>query len=419
MNTLVVGSGGREHALAWKLAQSRHCPKLFCAPGNAGMAQIATCVDIKPTDFHALAAFAIENKIDLTVVGPDEALAKGIADYFIAKGLRIFGPLQNAAVIEYSKAFSKALMQKYGIPTAAYKSFSRHDEALAYVRTQTPPIVVKADGLALGKGVIICQSIAEAEQALHDMFVDRVFGESGSLVVIEEFLTGPEVSVLAFCDGETVVPMVSAQDHKRAFDNDEGPNTGGMGTFSPSRVYTKEIEALCMESIFLPTVAALRSEGIVYKGIIYFGLMLTERGPMVIEYNARFGDPETQVILPRLKTDFVDVLEACVDGKLHTLDIKWHDNAAACVVMASGGYPGNYTKGHEIKGLVSAQHRNDITLFHAGTATEGDKIVTAGGRVLGVTGTGDTLEAAIRAAYGAVSVISFDGARYRSDIGIK
>jgi len=419
MRILVVGSGGREHAIAWKLSQSRHCPELFCAPGNAGMAQIATCVNISVMDFTALASFAKENHIDLTVVGPDDALAGGIADVFAKEGLRVFGPTKNAAQIESSKAFSKELMQKYGIPTAAYRTVSSYDEAMAYVKTQPLPIVAKCDGLALGKGVIMCYSMEEAEAALREMFLEKRFGTSGEVVVLEECLTGPEVSVLAFCDGETVMPMVGAQDHKRAYDNDEGPNTGGMGTFSPSRVYTKEMEALCMERIFLPTVQALNSEGIVFKGIIFFGLMLTERGPMVIEYNARFGDPETQVVLPRLKTDFVDVLEACVDGTLDAIAVEWDDNATACVVIASGGYPGTYDKGHEINGLISAQQMDNTVLFHAGTTAKDGKIVTNGGRVLGVTGIGETLTKAIQTAYAGASVISFEGARYRSDIGVK
>ena len=419
MKILVVGSGGREHAIVWKLSQSVRKPELFCAPGNAGIAQLAECVDIPVTDYAGLAAFAKGNAIDLTVIGPDDALAGGIADIFTTEGLRVFGPTQSAARIEFSKAFSKELMKKYGIPTAAYRTVTSYDEAMAYIQTQPLPIVVKCDGLALGKGVIMCYSMEEAEAALREMFLEKRFGKSGEVVVLEEFLTGPEVSVLAFCDGETVVPMVSAQDHKRAFDNDEGPNTGGMGTFSPSRVYTPDVEALCMERVFLPTMQALRREGIVFKGIIYFGLMLTERGPMVIEYNARFGDPETQVVLPRLKTDFVDVLEACVDGTLDKLAVEWDDNAAACVVMASGGYPGAYAKGHEINGLISAQEMDNTLLFHAGTAAKDGKTVTNGGRVLGVTGMGDTLDAAICAAYKGVSVISFEGARYRSDIGVK
>ena len=419
MKILVVGSGGREHAIVWKLSQSVRKPELFCAPGNAGIAQLAECVDIPVTNYAGLAAFAKVNAIDLTVIGPDDALAGGIADIFTTEGLRVFGPTQSAARIEFSKAFSKELMKKHGIPTAAYRTVTSYDEAMAYIQTQPLPIVVKCDGLALGKGVIMCYSMEEAEAALREMFLEKRFGKSGEVVVLEEFLTGPEVSVLAFCDGETVVPMVSAQDHKRAFDNDEGPNTGGMGTFSPSRVYTPDVEALCMERVFLPTMQALRREGIVFKGIIYFGLMLTERGPMVIEYNARFGDPETQVVLPRLKTDFVDVLEACVDGTLDKLAVEWDDNAAACVVMASGGYPGAYAKGHEINGLISAQEMDNTLLFHAGSAAKDGKTVTNGGRVLGVTGMGDTLDAAICAAYKGVSVISFEGARYRSDIGVK
>jgi len=419
MNIFVIGGGGREHAIVWKLTQSRHKPNIFCAPGNAGIAQMAACVDIQPTDFAALIAFAKQSEIDLTVIGPDNALADGIVDAFEAEGLRVFGPRKNAAVIESSKAYAKELMRKYNIPTAVYQAFTDYESALAYVQTETPPIVVKADGLALGKGVLICKTVEEAADGLREMFLDKKFGASGTTVVIEECLTGPEVSVLAFCDGKTVCPMVSAQDHKRAFDNDEGPNTGGMGTFSPSRVYTDEIAELCMETIFKPTVAALNGEGVVFKGIIYFGLMLTPNGPKVIEYNARFGDPEAQVVLPRLKTDFVDVLEACVDGTLDTLQPEWEQNAAACVVIVSGGYPETYTKGHEINGLVSAQNMKDILLFHAGTAVKNGAIVSAGGRVLGVTGTGATLDEAICTAYKGVSVISFEQSRYRTDIGVK
>jgi phosphoribosylamine--glycine ligase len=370
-------------------------------------------------ELDKLVDFAKENAIDLTVIGMDDPLVAGVVDKFEAAGLRVFGPRANAAIIEGSKAFSKELMKKYNIPTAAYETFEDYDKAVEYVKNGSLPVVLKADGLALGKGVLICNTLEEALDGLNTLMVDKKFGASGSKVVIEEFLTGPEVSVLSFCDGDTVVPMVSAQDHKRAYDNDEGLNTGGMGTFSPSRIYTDEIAAECMETIFKPTVAALNAEGRQFKGIIYFGLMLTANGPKVIEYNARFGDPETQVILPRLKSDLCEIFEACVDGTLDKTKVEWYDNAACCVVLASGGYPESYTKGYEIKGLEDAKKAENITVFHAGTALKDGKFVTNGGRVLGITGVGKDLDEAIKIAYEGVKIVTFENVHYRHDIGIK
>lgn len=419
MKVLVVGSGGREHTICWKLAQSPKVDKIYCAPGNAGIGEIAELVPIGAMELDKLVDFAKENAIDLTVIGMDDPLVAGVVDKFEATGLRVFGPRANAAIIEGSKAFSKELMKKYNIPTAAYETFEDYDKALEYVKSGSFPVVLKADGLALGKGVLICKTLEEAQEGLNTLMVDKKFGASGSKVVIEEFLTGPEVSVLSFCDGNTVVPMVSAQDHKRAYDNDEGLNTGGMGTFSPSRIYTEDIAAECMETIFKPTVAALNAEGRQFKGIIYFGLMLTSKGPKVIEYNARFGDPETQVILPRLKSDLCEIFEACIDGTLDKLNVEWYDNAACCVVLASGGYPESYTKGYEIKGLDEAKKAENITVFHAGTAIKDGKFVTNGGRVLGITGVGKDLDEAIKIAYEGVKIVTFENVHYRHDIGIK
>lgn len=419
MKILVVGSGGREHAIIWKLLQNKSIEKIYCAPGNAGIGQLAELVPIGAMEIDKLVAFAKEKAVDLTVVGMDDPLVAGIVDAFEAEGLRVFGPRKNAAIIEGSKAYSKELMKKYGIPTAGYETFDNYDAALEYVKNGSFPVVLKADGLALGKGVLICNTLEEAQEGLKTIMVDKKFGESGNKVVIEEFLTGPEVSVLSFCDGKTIVPMVSAQDHKRAYDNDEGLNTGGMGTFSPSRVYTDDIAKVCMDTIFKPTVDALNKEGRTFKGIIFFGLMLTEKGPRVIEYNARFGDPETQVVLPRLKTDLLDIFNACVDTTLDKLDIEWYDNAAACVILASGGYPEGYTKGYEISGLEDAAKADDIYVFHAGTALKDGKFVTNGGRVLGVTGWGENLDKAIETAYNGVKLVSFKDAHYRKDIGIK
>ncbi len=419
MKVLVVGSGGREHAIVWKLSQSEKIDKIYCAPGNAGIGELAELVPIGAMDFDALIDFAKKNEIDLTVIGMDDPLVGGIVDAFEAAGLRVFGPRKNAAVIEGSKAFSKELMKKYGIPTAAYETFDDYEKALEYVKNGDFLVVLKADGLALGKGVLICNTLEEAEDGLKSMMIDKKFGASGNKVVIEEFLTGPEMSVLSFCDGKTIVPMVSAQDHKRAYDNDEGLNTGGMGTFSPSRVYTEELAKDCMEKIYKPTVDALNAEGRTFKGIIFFGLMLTPKGMRVIEYNARFGDPETQVVLPRLKNDLLEIFEACVDGTLDKVDVQWENSGTACVVLASGGYPVSYQKGYEITGLEDAKKAPNTVVFHAGTALKDGKYVTNGGRVLGVTGIGKDLDEAIKIAYESVKLINFKDMHYRKDIGIK
>ncbi len=419
MKILVVGSGGREHAIVWKLKQSPKADKIYCAPGNAGIAQDAQCVPIGAMEIDKLVDFAKKEGIDFTVIGMDDPLVAGVVDAFEKEGLRVFGPRKNAAIVEGSKAFSKELMKKYGIPTAKYETFSDYEKAKSYVLGHDVPLVVKADGLALGKGVIICNTHEEAVAALDEIMVDKKFGKSGNTVVIEEFLTGPEVSVLSFCDGKTVVPMVSAQDHKRAFDNDEGLNTGGMGTFSPSRIYTKEINDECMEKIFKPTVAALANEGRPFVGVLYFGLMLTKDGMKVIEYNARFGDPETQVILPRLKSDLLEIMESCVDGTLDKMEIEWYNNAAVCVVEASGGYPVSYDKGYVITGLEEAAKRDDIIVFHAGTALKDGKLVTNGGRVLGITGIGKDIDEARKKAYEGVDIVDFEKKHFRHDIGIK
>lgn len=416
MKILVVGGGGREHAIVWKIAQSPKVDKIYCAPGNGGIAELAECVDIGATDIENMVKFAKEKAVDLVMVAPDDPLVLGMVDAMEKEGIRAFGPRANAAIIEGSKAFSKELMKKYNIPTAGYEVFTDSASAIEYIKKGTFPTVIKADGLALGKGVIIAQNLEEAEQAVHEMIDDGKFGKSGSRVVIEEFLTGPEVSVLAFTDGKTVKPMVSAQDHKRAYDNDEGLNTGGMGTFSPSRLYDDAKAAECMENIFLPTIKAMSAEGRPFKGVLYFGLMMTANGVKVIEYNCRFGDPETQVVLPRLKTDLVEIMEAVIDERLEEIEIEWEDNAAVCVVMASGGYPVSYKKGYEITGLDNV---GDLTVFHAGTAIKDGKIVTNGGRVLGVTAVGNDLDEAIKNAYAGVSKISWTDEFHRSDIGIK
>lgn len=420
MKILVVGSGGREHALVWKLAQSPKTEKLYCAPGNGGISELAECVDIKVTDFEGLIAFAKEKQIDMTVIGPDDPLVMGIVDAFEAAGLRVFGPRKHAAIIEGSKVYSKELMKKYHIPTAAYEVFDDSQKALAYIEAQNSyPAVIKAEGLALGKGVIIAQNFDEAKIAVHDIMESKVFGEAGNRVVIEEFLEGQEVSILSFTDGKTILPMVSAQDHKRAYDHDQGPNTGGMGTFSPSRTYSEAIAKETYDNILLPTMQALNSEGRTFQGIIFFGLMMTKNGVKVIEYNARFGDPETQVVLPRLKTDLVDIFEAVIDQKLDTIKLEWEDNAAVCVVAASGGYPKKYATGYEISGLDEAKALGGIEIFHAGTRAENGKFVTAGGRVLGIVGLDKDLDAAIKKAYAGVEKIHFTDMHYRKDIGIK
>lgn len=419
MKVLLVGSGGREHAIVWKLKQSPKIDKIYCAPGNAGIAQDAQCVDIGAMEIEKLVEFAKNEGIDFTIIGMDDPLVAGVVDAFQAEGLRVFGPRKNAAIIEGSKSFSKDLMKKYNIPTAKYEVFDNYDAAKAYVLQQEMPIVIKADGLALGKGVLICASVEEAVAGLGEIMLDKKFGASGNTVVIEEFIVGPEVSVLSFCDGKTVVPMVSAQDHKRALDGDKGLNTGGMGTFSPSKMYTPELAETCMKEIFQPSLEAMAKEGREFVGILYFGLMLTKDGMKVIEYNARFGDPETQVILPRLKTDLIEIMEACVDGKLDQINIEWYDNAAVCVVEASGGYPESYEKGYPITGLEEIKNREDIVVFHAGTKMQDGKFVTNGGRVLGITGIGKNLDEAIKIAYQGVEIVDFDKKHFRHDIGVK
>ena len=418
MNILMIGSGGREHALIKKLLESPKCTKLYCAPGNGGISRDAEIVNIGAMDKENMVKFAKENAIDLAFVAPDDPLADGMVDAFQAAGIRAFGPNANAAIIEASKVFSKNLMKKYGIPTAKYEVFDDPEKAIAYVKAEnTIPVVVKADGLALGKGVIIAQTIDDAVAAIKSIMEDKQFGDSGNNIVIEEFLTGPEVSVLAFTDGKCVKPMVSSKDHKRAYDNDEGLNTGGMGTISPNPYYTDAVAEECMETIFKPTIEAMNKEGRPFKGCLYFGLMITPNGPKVIEYNARFGDPEAQVVLPRLKTDLVDICEAVIDGTLSDLEIEWYDGAAACVVMASGGYPVSYKKGIEMFGMDDNGQVDGAVVYHAGTKYENGKFYTNGGRVLGVTATAATLDEALKKAYAAVDKISFDGMHFRRDIG--
>lgn len=414
---LVIGGGGREHALCFKISKSPLVEKIYCAPGNAGTAEIAENVPIGPMEFDRLAEFAACNGIDLTVVGMDDPLVGGIVDVFTAKGLRIFGPAKNAAILEGSKAFSKDLMKKYGIPTAAYETFNNADDALKYLETAPMPTVLKADGLALGKGVLICKDLEEAKAGVKELMIDKQFGSAGDKIVIEEFMTGREVSVLSFVDGKHIKIMTSAQDHKRAKDNDEGLNTGGMGTFSPSPFYTKEVDKFCKEHIYQKTVDAMAKEGREFKGIIFFGLMLTAKGPRVLEYNARFGDPETQVVLPRMKNDIVEVFEACIDGTLDKIDLQFEDNAAVCVVLASDGYPEKYEKGFEIKGLENFAGAVDKFVFHAGTKSVDGKTVTSGGRVLGVTALGSNLKEARKNAYAATKLIDFSNKYMRNDIG--
>lgn len=418
MKILMIGSGGREHALIKKLLESPKVEKIYCAPGNGGIACDAENVNISAMDIEGVVNFSKENKIDLVFVAPDDPLAAGMVDALETEGIRAFGPKKAAAEIEASKVFSKNLMKKYGIPTADYQVFDNSKDALDYVvNNNMAPVVVKADGLALGKGVLICQTVEDAKAAIHSIMDDKKFGESGSRVVIEEFLTGPEVSVLSFTDGKCVKPMVSSKDHKRALDGDNGLNTGGMGTISPNPYYTDEMAEICRKTIFEPTIEAMNKEGRTFKGCLYFGLMLTPKGPKVIEYNARFGDPETQVVLPRLETDLVDICEAVIDGTLGDLDIKWKKGAAACVVMASGGYPESYKKGIEMSGLDEKGGVEGAIVYHAGTKLENGKFYTNGGRVLGVTAVDDTLEGALKKAYDAVEKISFEGAHYRKDIG--
>lgn len=415
MKVLVVGSGGREHAICWKLKQSPKVTGLFCAPGNGGIAQLAQCVDVKATDVDGMVKWAKENAMDFVVVAPDDPLALGMVDTLEEAGIPAFGPRANAAVIEASKAFSKELMKKYHIPTARYETFTQLDKALDYIGEQGAPIVVKADGLALGKGVVVAATVDEAKTAAREMMEDKKFGQSGSTVVIEECMTGPEVTVLAFADREHVYPMPASQDHKRAYDGNRGPNTGGMGAISPPPQYTPEIAQRCVDEIFLPTIAALKAEGRPFQGVLYFGLMLTPDGPKVVEYNARFGDPECQAVLSLLDSDLMDIFTACREGTLDQLDLRWKDSAACCLVLASGGYPLDYRKGFPISGLEEAG--KSAVVFHAGTAEKDGQIVTSGGRVLGVTALGDTLDQAIDNAYAAAKPISFTDMHFRTDIG--
>lgn len=421
MNILVIGSGGREHAIVRKLKESPKTGRLWCAPGNGGIAADAECVNIGAMDIDGVVRFAQENPVDLVFVAPDDPLAAGMVDALEAAGIRAFGPRANAAVIESSKVFSKNLMKKYGIPTARYEVFSDPAEAVAYIEAEGKfPVVVKADGLALGKGVIIAESLEAAKDAVRTIMEDKVFGASGNHIVVEEFLTGPEVSVLAFTDGKTLRPMVSSKDHKRALDGDRGLNTGGMGTIAPNPYYTPQIAQVCMETIFKPTVAAMNAEGRPFKGCLYFGLMLTPDGPKVIEYNCRFGDPETQVVLPLLESDLLAVMQAATNGTLAQTEVKFSGQSAACVVLASGGYPQHYEKGKPITGLADGQlPGGGATVYHAGTALADNVLVTSGGRVLGVTAVADSLFDAVAAAYGAADQIGFEGLHRRSDIGQK
>jgi len=418
MKVLVVGSGEREHAIVTAVAKSPRVDKIYCAPGNAGIAALAECVNIGAMEFDKLLAFAKENAIDFTIIGMDDPLVGGIVDLFEAEGLKVFGPRKNAAILEGSKAFSKDLMKKYHIPTAAYENFTDPEAALKYLETAKMPIVLKADGLALGKGVLICETLEEAKAGVKEIMEDKKFGTAGNTMVVEEFMTGREVSVLSFVDGKTVKIMDSAQDHKRAGDGDTGLNTGGMGNFSPSPFYTKEVDEFCQKNIFQPTVDAMAAEGRPFKGVIFFGLMLTPEGPKVLEYNARFGDPEAQVVLPRLKNDIIDVMEACVDGKLDQIDLQFEDRATVCVVLASDGYPVKYEKGFPITGLEKFDSKKDYYCFHAGTKfDEQGRIVTNGGRVLGITATADTLKEARAKAYEATEWVQFDNKYMRHDIG--
>lgn len=417
MKVLIVGSGGREHAIAYCVAKSDKVEKIYCTPGNAGIAELAECAPIGAMEFDKIVAFAKEKEVDLVIVGMDDPLVGGLVDELEAEGIRTFGPRKNAAILEGSKAFSKDLMKKYKIPTAAYENFTDPDEAIKYLETAKMPIVLKADGLALGKGVLICNTLEEAKEGVKTLMLDKQFGDAGNEIVIEEFMTGREVSVLAFCDGKTIKCMTSAQDHKRAKDGDQGLNTGGMGTFSPSPFYNDEVEAFCEEYVYQSTIDAMASEGRPFTGILFTGLMITEDGPKVLEYNARFGDPEAQVVLPRMKNDIIDVMEACIDGKLSDVELEFEDNAAVCVVLASDGYPEKYDKGFEIKGLDTFKDKDGYYVFHAGTKFDGDKIVTNGGRVLGVVAKGEDLKAARANAYKATEWIDFANKYKRNDIG--
>lgn len=417
MKVLIIGGGGREHAIAWKVAKSTRVKELYCAPGNAGIEECAECIEIPVTNHEQLSDFALSKEIDLTIVGPDDPLAEGIVDVFEKKGLRIFGPRRNAAIIESSKVFAKDLMKQYNIPSATYETFTSPDTAMEYLKSSKYPIVIKADGLALGKGVLICKDYDEAIMAVKTIMVDKQFGLAGNRIIIEEFMEGPEVSVLAFCDGTHIIPMASAQDHKRALDNDLGLNTGGMGTFSPSPFYTEKVDEFCKQYIYQPTMDAMKAEGRGFIGILFIGLMLTEDGPKVLEYNARFGDPEAQVVIPRLKSDLVEVFEACIDGRLNEIDLSFEQNAAVCVVLASDGYPQHYDKGFEIKGLDAFSDCDDYHVFHAATKREKGHVLTNGGRVLGVTAIGSNLKEARAKAYKATEKIYFENKYMRNDIG--
>ncbi|MBP3234016.1 MAG: phosphoribosylamine--glycine ligase [Eubacterium sp.] len=422
MRILIVGGGGREHAIAWAVAKSPLCDKLYAAPGNAGISELAECVDISVMDAPKLVEFAKANQIDFVIVAPDDPLAAGVADAFLDEGIKTFGPRKNAAIIEASKAFSKDLMKKYNIPSAAYETFDDADKALKYLETIKPPYVLKADGLALGKGVLICNTLEEAKDGIKEIMIDKKFGDAGDKLVIEEFMTGREVSVLCFSDGKTILPMTSAQDHKRAGDGDTGLNTGGMGTFSPSPFYTDEVAKFCEENVYQRTIDAMAQEGREFKGVLFCGLMLTENGPRVLEFNARFGDPEAQVVIPRLKNDIVEVMLACADGTLDKVNLEFEDNAAVCVMLASEGYPVSYEKGYEIRGLENFKDKDDYFVFHSGTKfadkEDGSKVVvTNGGRVLGVTALGQNLIEARANAYKATELIDFDNKYMRHDIG--
>ncbi len=417
MKVLIVGSGGREHAIAYSVSKSKRADKIYCAPGNGGIAGIAECVNISAMEFDKLADFAQDNGIDLTIIGMDDPLVGGIVDVFESRGLRVFGPRKNAAIIEGSKGFSKDLMKKYNIPTCHYEKFTSPEEAILYLENASFPVVLKADGLALGKGVLICNNLQEAEAGVAALMLDKQFGDAGDTIVIEDFIKGTEVSVLCFCDGTHIKPMTSAQDHKRAKDGDQGLNTGGMGTFSPSPFYTEEIQKFCEEKIYQPTMDAMKAEGRDFTGVLFAGLMLTEEGPRVLEYNARFGDPEAQVVLTRMKNDILDVIDACIDGKLDQIDLEFEDNAAVCVVLASDGYPEHYEKGKLITGLENFDGKDGYYVFHAGTKKTEDGIVTNGGRVLGVTAKGTDLKEARANAYKATEWVEFDNKYMRSDIG--
>ncbi|MEZ4357691.1 MAG: phosphoribosylamine--glycine ligase [Eubacteriales bacterium] len=417
MKIFVIGGGGREHAIILKLLEDERVSEIYCAPGNGGIAKVAKCVDIKATDIDAITDYSVKENFDLVFVAPDDPLSLGLVNRLNEKGIRAFGPTKEAAIIEASKAFSKDLMKKYGIPTAAYEVFDDYKLALDYVKTSKMPLVIKADGLALGKGVVICKTVKEAVNAINDMMQKKVFGAAGERVVVEEFLTGPEVSILTFCDGKTVVPMISAQDHKRIYDYDRGPNTGGMGTFAPSPKYTKKIKDFFEQNIMQRTVDAMREEGREFKGVLYFGLILTKDGPRVLEYNARFGDPETQVILPLLKTSLLTIVDSIIDGNLKDINIEWENKCCVCVVLASGGYPVSYKKNKIISGLNEVD--DDIIIYHAGTVKKGDKILTSGGRVLGVVAKDSNIKSAREKAYKNILKIHFENMHYRHDIGIK